>query len=193
MPKASETGRRRKKKKSLLPFILVIIIIAGIINLPDLSRKYIYPREYSRYVNMYADKYGIDRNLVYAVIKTESNFDPLAESDVGARGLMQLMEDAYEWVGSRMDDKRDISYENMYDPEYNIQYGTYLLKLLYEEYGDEATTLAAYHSGRGNVNKWLKNSEYSINGKTIDNIPSSVTKHYVEKVMRAYEAYNNLY
>lgn len=81
----------------------------------------------------------------------------------------------------------------MYVPEYNIQYGTYLLMLLYNEYGDEETALAAYHSGRGNVNKWLEDSSLSSDGQVLDDIPSSVTKHYVKKVMQAYDAYNNLY
>ena len=173
--------------------LLVILLGLGIYKVPDLCRDYIYPHKYSEYVDRYSAKYHMDKNFVYAVIKTESNFDPSAESNVGARGLMQLMEDAYDWVGYRMEDGREISYDHMFVPEYNIEYGTYLLMLLYDEYGDFETTLAAYHSGRGNVNKWLENSEYSSDGKTLDNIPSAATKHYVEKVMSAYSAYNNLY
>ena len=106
---------------------------------------------------------------------------------------MQLMEDAYDWVKFRMEDERSISYDDMYTPEYNIEYGSYLIKLLYEEYGDIETSVAAYHSGRGSVNEWLKNEEYSSDGKTLDKIPSDTTAHYVNKVMRAYEAYINLY
>lgn len=194
MPKQTDKAIRRKKRKNPLPAILLVILLGvGIYKAPDLCRDYIYPHKYSEYVDRYSAKYHMDKNFVYAVIKTESNFDPSAESDVGARGLMQLMEDAYDWVGYRMEDGREISYDHMFVPEYNIEYGTYLLMLLYDEYGDFETTLAAYHSGRGNVNKWLENSEYSSDGKTLDNIPSAATKHYVEKVMSAYSAYNNLY
>ncbi len=106
---------------------------------------------------------------------------------------MQLMEEAFDWLKYRMDDKREIDFDKMYDPEYNIQYGTYLIMLLYNEYGDEATALAAYHSGRTNVNKWLKDSNYSKDGKVLTDIPSSATKHYVNKVMNAYSGYTNLY
>lgn len=194
MPKQTDKAIHRKKRKNPLPAILLVILLGlGIYKAPDLCRDYIYPYKYSEYVDRYSAKYHMDKNFVYAVIKTESNFDPSAESDVGARGLMQLMEDAYDWVGYRMEDGREISYDHMFVPEYNIEYGTYLLMLLYDEYGDYETTLVAYHSGRGKVNKWLENSEYSSDGRTLDNIPSAATKHYVEKVMNAYYAYNNLY
>lgn len=185
--------RRRKKKKSLLPFLLTVAILGCIFRLPDISRKFVYPEEYQMFVERFSSKYGVDKNLIFAVIKTESNFDPNARSDVGARGLMQLMEDTYEWVGYRMEDDRELTYDNMYDPEYNIEYGTYLLRLLYDEYGDNATVLAAYHTGRGNVNKWLTDKNLSSDGCTLDSIPSAATEHYVSKVMKAYDAYNNLY
>lgn len=177
-----------------MPGLLVIgLLLFGAARLPDISREYIYPKKFSEQVTMCSSVYGVDERLIFAVIKTESGFDPNAESDVGARGLMQLMEDAYDWVGYRMGDDREISYDDMYAPDYNIEYGTYLLKLLCEEYGDVRTALAAYHSGRGTVNGWLENSEYSADGKVLDKIPSAVTAHYVDKVMRAYEAYKNLY
>ncbi len=193
MPKQTGKAVRRKKRISLFPLIAVILAAVIIINIPDLCREYIYPKKYSSFVEKYSDKYDMDENFIYAVIKTESNFDPNAESDVGARGLMQLMEDAYEWVGYRMNDERGLSYDSMYVPEYNVEYGTYLLMLLFTEYGDYETALAAYHSGRGNVNKWLEDSSLSADGKTLDSIPSSATAHYVSKVMNAYSAYNNLY
>ncbi len=158
-----------------------------------LSRKYVYPIGYSDMVETASMETGIDKYLIYAVIRTESNFNAEAESEVGARGLMQLMEDAFDWVKFRMEDDRSVTYDDMYDPGYNIEYGSFLLKLLYEEYGDERTALAAYHSGRGSVNGWLEDKNYSSDGKTLDKIPSDTTEHYVKKVMTAYEGYTNLY
>lgn len=193
MPETAKRRRKRKKGCSFYGLLLAAAVLFGCVKLPELSRGYIYPEKYSEYVEKYARKYDVDKYLVYAVIKTESNFDPSAESEVGARGLMQLMEEAYDWVAYRMDDERELTYDCMFVPEYNIEYGTYLLMLLYNEYGDEATALAAYHSGRGNVNGWLEDKALSENGKTLDDIPSAATKHYVSKVMKAYEAYNNLY
>lgn len=187
------SNSRRKSKFRILPFFLFLIIAAAVYKLPDAVRTYIYPMRYGSTVSECASQNGVEPYLIWAVMKTESGFDPEAESDVGARGLMQLTEDTYEWVKYRMKDEREITYDQMYDPVYNIEYGSYLLSLLCDEYGDYETALAAYHSGRGNVNKWLEDGSLSSDGKTLDDIPSSATKHYVSKVMRAYEAYNNLY
>ena len=183
----------RKKLSNFLLIIFLGAVAIGILNIENICKKYIYPIQYGSYVEKAAYETSIDKYLIYAIIKTESNFNPAATSDVGARGLMQLMEDAFEWVKFRMDDERDISYDDMYTPEYNIEYGSYLIMLLYEEYGDVETAVAAYHSGRGSVNEWLKSTENSSNGKTLDKIPSDTTAHYVNKVMKAYDAYINLY
>lgn len=183
----------RKKLGSFLLILFLGAVVVGICNIENICKKYVYPIKYGSCVEKASYETGLDKYLIYAVIKTESNFNPEATSDVGARGLMQLMEDAFEWVKFRMNDERKVSYEDMYSPEYNVEYGSYLLKLLYDEYGDVETAVAAYHSGRGSVNEWLKNEEYSSDGKTLDNIPSDTTAHYVNKVMKAYEAYTNLY
>ncbi len=182
-----------KKLGGFLIIVLLGLIIWAVCNMEGLSRKYVYPIGYSDMVETASMETGIDKYLIYAVIRTESNFNAEAESEVGARGLMQLMEDAFEWVKFRMEDDRSVTYDDMYDPGYNIEYGSFLLKLLYEEYGDERTALAAYHSGRGSVNGWLEDKNYSSDGKTLDKIPSDTTEHYVKKVMTAYEGYTNLY
>lgn len=182
--------------KKLAGFLIILLIGFGIwvfFNIENISKEYVYPVKYSEFVESAASETGIDKYLIYAVIKTESNFNEKAESEAGARGLMQLMEDAFDWVKFRMGDMRDVSYDDMYEPMYNIEYGSYLIKLLYEEYGDERTALAAYHSGRGSVNGWLEDKKYSKDGATLDVIPSKTTEHYVNKVMTAYEGYTNLY
>ena len=183
------------KKTGLILFFVFLAFAFGIvILLPKLYKSCFYPKKYSDYVSATAKKYNFDEYMIYAVIRTESRFNPDAVSDVGATGLMQLMPDAYEWVKYRMKDQRELTYDDMSSPEYNIEYGTYLLKLLYDEYGDYETALAAYHAGRGSVNNWLKDPENSSDGKILDKkIPSSATAHYVNKVMHAYDVYSKIY
>ena len=53
-------------------------------------------------LEQYCKEYGMDENFIYAVCRIESNFDPNVTSNVGARGLMQMMEPAFDWVQYRM-------------------------------------------------------------------------------------------
>ena len=176
-----------KKRKILVPLLLILMFF-GV----PIGARYVFPLGYESYVDRYSSECGVDKLFVMAVIKTESDFDPNARSEVGARGLMQLMDEAFEWVALRKGDDR-FTYDDMYEPEHNIEYGTYMISLLYDEYGDERTALAAYHAGRGAVRGWLSDSDYSSDGKTLDTIPSSVTAHYVDKVMGCYFVYKLLY
>ena len=92
-----------------------------------------------------------------------------------------------------MKDTRDISYDDLYDPELNIQYGTYILSLLLEEFKTQDTAVAAYHAGWGNVKNWLADPERSANGVDIDSIPIADTDAYVKKVGRTKQIYDKLY
>ena len=112
MPK-NTAKRVRRRKNIALPLLIIVLLVIGFYKLPELSKNCVYPRKYADLVEKYSKEYGVDENLVFAVIKTESNFDPSAESEVGARGLMQLMEDAYDWVGYRMGDGRELDYDSM--------------------------------------------------------------------------------
>jgi len=150
-----------------------------------------YPLKYGDYVERFAGEYGLDKYLVYAVIKTESGFNPKAESNMGARGLMQIMTDTFDWIKMRLNDEGD--YDGMYEVEQNIRYGCYLLYYNLDKYGDVDCALAAYHAGGGNVDSWLSDKSYSGDGKTLDRIPISDTAHYVDKVNKAYKTYIKLY
>jgi len=153
-----------------------------------------YPTDYEEYVLKYSEEFEVDPVLIFSVIKVESNFQPRATSNVGARGLMQLMNDAYDWVKFRLDDDSE-SFDDMYDPEINIKYGSYYLSFLMERYdGSIDLTAAAYHCGMGLVDSWLEDGTISAENFDVNDIPeeNDQTSHYVNKINDAYSAYKEL-
>ena len=178
-------------KKTAAAFLAVVILVCMCAVAGRTVLKMLYPQKYADSIAAYSARYDVDEMLVCAVIRTESSFDPDAESNVGARGLMQIMPDTLDWLCYRMGE--DVPFEALSDPDTAIRYGTYFLHLLIEEFGDEHTALAAYHAGRGSVLQWLENADCSSDGKTLDRIPYPDTAHYVDKVERAKEMYQNLY
>lgn len=152
-----------------------------------------YPQRYASYVEKYAGQQKIDQNLVYAVIKNESGFHPQAQSSIGARGLMQLTQETFEWAQMLSPTADAFNNSDLDKPEVNIKYGTVVLAALIQQFGDKETALAAYHAGQGNVRKWLDNPSYSKDGKTLYHIPFANTRAYVSKVLETERVYHNLY
>lgn len=140
----------------------------------------LYPFDYQDIIVKYSNEYNLDEALVMAVIKTESNFVHDAHSGK-ASGLMQLTDETADWVCKRLDVKRE-SVELM-NPKDNIRLGCYYLSYLIKYYdGNIDVALAAYNGGPGNVDKWLKNKEYSSDGINLKYIPFKETREYVQKV-----------
>lgn len=190
----SQKVNKPTKRKITLIIIIIIIIIAviGVFVVTPKYNKTVYQQDYVNIIQKYAKEYKVDENLLFAIINTESDFKKDAVSKVGARGLMQLMPETFNWVKSKLKDETT-SYDDMFDPELNIKFGSYLISILLEEFDGYEESIAAYHAGRGAVNKWLKDAKLSDDQKTIKKIPIGDTDHYINKVMKSYEMYTKLY
>lgn len=186
----------KRKQKALFKIGLLFLLFAALVALVTAVTyrsmlKAFYPMKETALVERYAAENGLDEALIYAVIKTESNFDPEAVSAAKAKGLMQLTLPTFQWLQSKTGEK--LSGDALFDKETNVRYGTLFLRLLKEEFGTTQEILAAYHAGRGQVNRWLKDPDVSQDGKTLDQIPIPETAHYVKKVTNAINRYRNLY
>ncbi len=174
--------------------IIAFLVAAGLIM--NRSAKFLehwaYPTAYEETVEAKAKEYGVPLSVVYAVIRAESNFKPEAESWVGARGLMQVTEQTYEWIDYYRGET-GAGWDDFYTPEVNIDYGCWLLSYLYKEFGEWETVYAAYNAGPNIVKKWLNNREYSTDGITLYAIPYEETSNYREKVASFREGYQNAY
>ena len=150
----------------------------------------IYPLNYMDSVEKYAEEFGVDKYLILAVIKTESGFDPNAKSDAEAIGLMQITEETFAWIKLKLCPKENLVFEDLYNPDTAIRFGTYYIAKNLERYnGDISTAAAAYHSGWGTVDKLL--AEYQT--EILTQFPYTQMEHYVYKINKSYNAYHELY
>ncbi len=181
-----------------LPFFLTLTAVCGALLFAWKSGLWrrvageIYPLEFTLTVERYADENGLPRALVYAVIRTESGFDPNAVSRADAKGLMQLTDATNEWVAVYLLGE-EAQNERIFEPDVNIRRGTRLLAYLMKEFGGETdTAVAAYNAGIGRVKGWLEDERYSSDGRTLHTIPIAETRNYVSRVRRAAEKYAEL-
>ncbi|MCQ2513539.1 MAG: lytic transglycosylase domain-containing protein [Ruminococcus sp.] len=200
----AENRRVKKNNGCFANFLLWIIslaVLAGAVmffvsnfyvDTKDNFEKTSYPQEYSEYVNKAAKEYELEPALIFAVIRTESGFNESAVSNAGAYGIMQVMPSSFEWLQEKRGVKGKYKTEDLLKPEICIDYGCYLLKFFYDYYGTEQCAVAAYNAGFV-VSDWLENSEYSPDGKKLENIPYPETSNYVERVENAKEMYIKLY
>ena len=173
-------------------FLLVAAIIVSWPTMETTLHRTTHPLKFSEHVEKYSQEYEVDPLIIYSFIYTESNFDPAAESAVGARGLMQITEETFDWIKSKIASTEDITYDDMYIAETNIRFGTYFVSRSISKYGDLATASASYHSGWGTVDRLLDDPQYALNENTLSQYPYEQMNLYVYKIQKNYDIYLEL-
>ena len=169
--------------------ILISLIVALLI--PPVT-KAVYPLKYERQIMAHSEKYGLDPYLIMGIISAESQFESDAVSHKDAMGLMQIKEETAGWCIEHFELNADI--KDIYKPDTNILIGCAYIDYLIDMFeGHTDVAIAAYNAGQGNVKKWLADSRYSDNGKTLTKIPFDETEKYVKKVRNREKIYRDLY
>ena len=176
----------------LFVFLILLVIFTAFVFKHLILKKVLYPQGYKNYVETYSKEYNIDKNLIYAVIKCESNFESDAVSHMNAKGLMQISDMTGIWASEELKIK-DFDTDLLFVPQINILIGCWYINRLINQYGNIDTALAAYNAGSGNVSRWLANEEYSSDGIRLNYIPYKETRNYVKKVQQAKKIYEYLY
>jgi len=101
-------------------------------------------------VEQVSRRFGVDSDMIYAVIRTESAFDPMAISDHGAMGLMQLLPSTAREVAAQLN-IRWTDERMLWDPMTNIQMGTFYLSTLLTRFDSVEVALAAYNQGPNRI------------------------------------------
>lgn len=130
-----------------------------------------------------AREHGMESTLLYAISRQESAMYPLAQSPVGARGLMQLMPATARHTAGKVGyPYRDE--QQLFDPEVNIQLGSAYLKGLLDNYnGNRVFAAAAYNAGPGRVARWRAQSSGKPIDVWVEGIPFRETRNYVQNVL----------
>jgi len=113
-----------------------------------------------------AARHGLDPDLLHAIVKVESDYNPRCVSSAGAKGLMQLMPGTARYLGV----------EDIFDPQQNLEGGARYLKEQLERFGDPVLALAAYNAGPGAVAQYHGVPPYEE------------TQAYVPRVLEYYRA-----
>lgn len=156
----------------------------------------LFPKAFINIVDKNTKRFGIDRDLVLAIMRKESLFDVEAGSYAGAKGLMQVTEPTAKFIAKKYrlslaGDKSQGMSSQIFIPQNNIKLGTanlYFLEKLLKK--NPILGIGAYNAGPGNVDKWLNKKEVPA-PIWIESIPFGETRHYIRKVLVYMVVYNN--
>ena len=152
-----------------------------------------FPLAYKDRVEKVARDFGLDSNLIYALMKAESNFRPYVISSAKAYGLMQIIPATAENIAQELQ-TRDFVVQNLFDPFLNIKYGSLYFKHLLAQFENNSLlAIPSYNAGPHRTVAWMKKFSALDRDKFIEQIPFKETRDYVKKVLKYYYIYQDLY
>jgi soluble lytic murein transglycosylase len=150
-----------------------------------------YPRAYPESVEVHAAAFGVEPELVWAVMRQESAFSPVAVSTSNAQGLMQVIPSTWAWLAELQREPAG----DPFDPDDNVRYGAYYLRWLIDHFdGDLELAIASYNRGQGYIGRLF-------GGDVVDgdkdelyrHIDALETREYLQRVTLHLETYRALY
>lgn len=189
----SNIGYKKAKPKTKRRVIIAAasVALALLLLLAGLWRISGYKRFFQASVEKWSRYYSVDEYLIYGMIYAESGGREQAQSSAGALGLMQLMPQTAKWLAWR--EGIEYSEEMLLQGDYSIRLGCAYAAFLFERYDNYDCVIAAYNAGHGAVDKWLKDPEFSRDGKTLYRVPYAETENHIVRVNRARSIYLALY
>ncbi len=157
--------------------------------------KYYYPDHYNNTVEkiIKKEKFKLDTNLIYSLIRAESLFQKSVNSPANAIGLFQVMPSTADYLKKKLKLKTNDSLHSVY---LNTKLGLYYFNWLFNKYNkNKIFSLGAYNAGSGRIKKWKKkiifNKDYPE--VFIELIPFFETRTYIKKILTSYYFYSNVY
>ena len=192
-------ARRRTVRRRRSAALLGAALLAGLAfalawpSFHHAVREIALPLRHEDIIRQQARDKGLDPALIAAVIYTESRFRDGQTSRAGAQGLMQITPATARMI-ARKSGGTAFVVDDLATPQVNIAYGAYYLRYLLRRYdGNVDFALAAYNAGEGNVDRWIVAAERRNQALTIDAIPFSETREYVQRVQAAKRDYRRSY
>lgn len=174
-----------KKTKDIKPVASVM---------PELTARHFSNRNYVSPLSHPKPFTQIEKNdLVYAIMRRESFFDPYAISRSNAVGLMQIIPPTAKWISKKKKDKKfDIT--QLFLPEKNIEYGRWYINYLMKKFKKNIFyVMASYNCGERNVKKVLNKYRITEPEEFIEFLPFRETRYYVKYVYTNFVAYKSMY
>jgi len=172
--------------------LLAVAVIAAMPTVRKAVNELTLPLNYQDIIREQAAAKHLDPAFIAAVIYAETKFDART-SPTGAEGLMQIEPQTAEFLAHRSG-ATTFRIADLGTPAVNIAYGSYYLRYLLDEYGqNKVLALAAYNGGESNVNRWLAQASAHGHAFGVDDIPFPETRAYVSRVLSAQRRYRHTY